>query len=106
MYTRRFRAVHGSIDIPPRYNVAPGCEVFVCRESAPARRELAMPHRGLMPSRARDPEVGYRTINGCGNRCRETGLSQRIAPERVERYPVGFDVNSPKNDAPALMRRC
>jgi putative SOS response-associated peptidase YedK len=207
-YMRLFRAVHGIVDTGPRYNVAPGADVLVCREPTPGGRELAMLHWGLIPSWARDPKAGYRMINARAETVAEKpafrsalrrrrclvaadgfyewqeakprkqphfirlkdgapfafaglwehwvaedrviesctiivtrangliapihdrmpvilapedyalwldpsvkepaavlGLLQPFAPERMEAYPVEPEVNSPKNDGPALIRR-
>lgn len=57
-----------SLDAPPelavRWNVAPTQQVPIVRVSASGgRRELAMVRWGLIPSWAKDPEIGNRMIN-------------------------------------------
>jgi putative SOS response-associated peptidase YedK len=51
-------------DLEPRYNIAPTQNVAAVRVSpASEKRELAMLHWGLIPFWAKDPKVGYSTIN-------------------------------------------
>jgi putative SOS response-associated peptidase YedK len=49
--------------LQPRYNIAPSQDVAVVRRSEAGGRELVLMRWGLIPSFARDPAVGYRTIN-------------------------------------------
>lgn len=50
--------------LSPRYNIAPAQAVAVVRASPQAgRRELALLHWGLIPSWAKDPSIGHKTIN-------------------------------------------
>ena len=49
-------------NLRPRYNVAPGQEVAAVRAEGGERR-LAMLRWGLIPAWAKDPKIGYRTIN-------------------------------------------
>ena len=51
-----------TFDLPPRYNVAPTQNVPVVRLQD-GERELAMLRWGLIPSWAKDPEIGNRMIN-------------------------------------------
>jgi putative SOS response-associated peptidase YedK len=52
------------ITLAPRYNVAPSQDVPVVRLSEPDRkRRLEALHWGLVPHWAKDPKIGYRTIN-------------------------------------------
>jgi putative SOS response-associated peptidase YedK len=53
-------------DLPglvPRYNVAPTQITPIVRRSATGGRELALARWGLIPSWAKDPKIGYSTIN-------------------------------------------
>jgi putative SOS response-associated peptidase YedK len=47
----------------PRYNIAPGSQVLVCRADSTGARSFAMLHWGLIPSWSKDRKIGYRTIN-------------------------------------------
>jgi putative SOS response-associated peptidase YedK len=55
--------------LPPHYNIAPGQRVAIVRtaqDSAAggnAKRELAFVQWGLIPSWAKDPDIGHRLIN-------------------------------------------
>ncbi len=49
-------------NLRPRYNVAPGQEVAAVRAEGGERR-LAVLRWGLIPAWAKDPKIGYRTIN-------------------------------------------
>ena len=53
----------GRIDAEAAYNVAPSQDVLVARNGAAGERELALLRWGLIPSWAKDPKIGYRTIN-------------------------------------------
>jgi putative SOS response-associated peptidase YedK len=53
-----------SLDFAPRYNIAPMQEAPVVRERN-GQRELAMLKWGLIPFRAKDAKIAYRTINAC-----------------------------------------
>jgi putative SOS response-associated peptidase YedK len=53
-------------DLPglvPRYNVAPTQVTPIVRRSATGGRELALARWGLIPAWAKDPKIGYSTIN-------------------------------------------
>ena len=51
-------------DLRPRYNIAPTQSVAAIRTSLKdAHRELSMLHWGLIPFWAKDPKVGYSTVN-------------------------------------------
>lgn len=60
-WVERF-GVQATLDLSPRFNVAPGQEIPVIRESVQSR-ELTMLRWGLIPSWAKDPDTGYRMIN-------------------------------------------
>ena len=70
-FTQRFswREVHdwmsfitAPINLAPRYNVAPGQQVAVVRTEE-GGRSLSMMRWGLIPSWAKEPNIGYRLIN-------------------------------------------
>jgi len=71
MITSAREAMKRVFDVPtlfelaPRYNVAPTQEVPVVRLQE-GERELAMLRWGLIPSWAKDPEIGNRMINARG----------------------------------------
>ncbi len=51
-------------DVKPRYNIAPSQSVAAVRLAADSEdRELRMLKWGLIPFWAKDPKIGYRTIN-------------------------------------------
>ena len=52
----------GSIDLQPRYNIAPTQDIAAIREGE-AGRELTLLRWGLVPFWAKDPSIGYRMIN-------------------------------------------
>lgn len=51
------------IDLPPRYNVAPSQTVAAVVEFPNAPRQLHLLQWGLIPAWAKDPSIGYKTIN-------------------------------------------
>ncbi len=51
------------IDIPPHYNVAPSQTVAAVVRLPDADRQLQLLQWGLIPSWAKDPTIGYKTIN-------------------------------------------
>ncbi len=53
----------GTAHLPPRWNIAPGSVVGAVRTTAPGQRELARLQWGLVPSWARDREIGSRLVN-------------------------------------------
>jgi len=53
----------GSLDMKPRYNIAPTQDVATIREDAEQGRELAALRWGLVPFWAKDPSIGNRMIN-------------------------------------------
>ncbi|MCY4606991.1 MAG: SOS response-associated peptidase [bacterium] len=70
-FTQRFswRELHELLDLvgpavnlAPRYNVAPGQQVATVRSEDDGQR-LAMMRWGLIPSWAKEPNIGYRLIN-------------------------------------------
>lgn len=66
--TERYIADHFNLDSEPqwspRYNIAPGQPVPAVRQNAKhPRREWALMRWGLIPYWAKDPSIGFRTIN-------------------------------------------
>ncbi len=60
-----FGAVSDEYEWSPRYNVAPSQPVLTIRQDAhEPTRKLSMMRWGLVPSWAKDPTIGYKTING------------------------------------------
>jgi putative SOS response-associated peptidase YedK len=57
-----FFALTNSLDLKPRYNIAPSQEVPAVRQSG-GGRELALLRWGLIPHWAKDEKIGYRMIN-------------------------------------------
>jgi putative SOS response-associated peptidase YedK len=55
--------VSGSVDVEPRYNIAPTQYVAAVRNDADEQRELVMLRWGLVPFWAKDPSIGNRMIN-------------------------------------------
>lgn len=55
---------YGEAEVPPRYNIAPTQPVVVIRQDArePVRK-LSTVHWGLIPSWAKDPSIGFKTVN-------------------------------------------
>jgi putative SOS response-associated peptidase YedK len=59
-----FGTVSGGDDWDPRYNIAPSQPVVTIRQDAREPiRKLSMMRWGLVPSWAKDPSIGYKTIN-------------------------------------------
>ncbi|MGA2344991.1 MAG: SOS response-associated peptidase [Candidatus Sulfotelmatobacter sp.] len=59
----RFDA-YGEYDDAPRYNIAPSQPVLAIRQEPSSRhRSFSTMRRGLIPSWAKDPTIGFRTIN-------------------------------------------
>lgn len=58
----RFRALSVRLDIPPRYNAAPGQLLPVVVRKG-AQNSLELMKWGLIPSWSKDPGAGYKTIN-------------------------------------------
>jgi putative SOS response-associated peptidase YedK len=54
--------LHGELQLPLRYNIAPTQQVAVVRQTG-SGRELSTMRWGLVPSWADDPKIGYRMIN-------------------------------------------
>jgi len=52
-----------SIEVQPRYNIAPTQYIAAIREDADKERELVMLRWGLVPFWAKDPSIGNRMIN-------------------------------------------
>ena len=55
--------VAGSLDVEPRYNIAPTQYVAAIRNAQQGERELVMLRWGLVPFWAKDPSIGNRMIN-------------------------------------------
>ncbi len=55
--------VSASIDIEPRYNIAPTQFIAAIRDNEDKQRELVMLRWGLVPFWAKDPSIGHRMIN-------------------------------------------
>jgi putative SOS response-associated peptidase YedK len=53
----------GSLDIGPRYNIAPTQDIAAVREAETEGRELVALRWGLVPFWAKDPAIGNRMIN-------------------------------------------
>jgi len=54
---------HGSVDLKPRYNIAPTQFIAAIRNDEAGDRELAVFRWGLVPFWAKDPTIGNRMIN-------------------------------------------
>ncbi len=52
-----------SVEVEPRYNIAPTQYIAVVRDSEKEAREVAMLRWGLVPFWAKDPSIGNRMIN-------------------------------------------
>jgi putative SOS response-associated peptidase YedK len=55
--------VEGTVDVQPRYNIAPTQYVAAIRNGADEQRELVRLRWGLVPFWAKDPSIGNRMIN-------------------------------------------
>ncbi len=55
--------VEGSVDVKPRYNIAPTQDIVAIRNAEGEGRELVMLRWGLVPFWAKDPSIGNRMIN-------------------------------------------
>jgi len=55
--------VDASLDIKPRYNIAPTQDIAAIRNDKDGERELVMLRWGLVPFWAKDPSIGNRMIN-------------------------------------------
>ena len=55
--------VEASIDLEPRYNIAPTQDIAAIRNAENDARELVMLRWGLVPFWAKDPSIGNRMIN-------------------------------------------
>ena len=55
--------VTASIEVQPRYNIAPTQYIAAIRDDSNKQRELVMLRWGLVPSWAKDPSIGNRMIN-------------------------------------------
>jgi len=52
-----------SVDVQPRYNIAPTQYIAAIRDDSNNEREMVMLRWGLVPSWAKDPSIGNRMIN-------------------------------------------
>jgi putative SOS response-associated peptidase YedK len=75
----RFQVEQTSLDLAPRYNVAPGQELPVVTKHGPNQLEIM--RWGLVPSWAKDTKVGYSMINA-----RAEGIQDKPAFRRPLRY--------------------
>ncbi|MCP4310202.1 MAG: SOS response-associated peptidase [Bacteroidetes bacterium] len=57
-----FFEVENSLEIEPRYNIAPSQNIPVIRQKGEIR-EISLLHWGLIPHWAKDKKIGYRMIN-------------------------------------------
>ncbi len=55
--------VEGSVDVKPRYNIAPTQDIVAIRNAEGGGRELVTLRWGLVPFWAKDPSIGNRMIN-------------------------------------------
>lgn len=55
--------VSSSLEVPPRYNIAPTQDIPAIRYDRDRQRELVMLRWGLVPFWAKDPSIGNRMIN-------------------------------------------
>ncbi|MDJ0710242.1 MAG: SOS response-associated peptidase [Woeseiaceae bacterium] len=55
--------VEGSVDLKPRYNIAPTQDIAAIRNAEDDGRELVLLRWGLVPFWAKDPSIGNRMIN-------------------------------------------
>ena len=55
--------VSGSIEVEPRYNIAPTQDVAAIRNDDEQQREIVLLRWGLVPFWAKDPAIGNRMIN-------------------------------------------
>ena len=62
-YERLLRARAPGMELPPRFNIAPGAALLACRTGADGARELAYLHWGLVPHWAQERDAGYSMIN-------------------------------------------
>ena len=57
-----FFTLDNSLEMPPRYNIAPSQDIPVVRQSGEGR-DLSLLRWGLIPHWAKDHKIGYRMIN-------------------------------------------
>ncbi|MBV5339762.1 MAG: SOS response-associated peptidase, partial [Deltaproteobacteria bacterium] len=50
-------------ELDPRYNIAPSQPVMIVRQDVSGHRELVSANWGLIPSWAKDPNIGHSLIN-------------------------------------------
>ena len=115
-----FGLSHPLPELEPSYNVAPGQGVAAVLDEGD-RRRLEVPKWGLVPSWAKDPAVGSRTINARSETAAGKPSFKRAMKERrclivadgfyewkktgaaMQIYPVSRAVNSPSNDGPVCI---
>lgn len=54
------------VDFGPRYNIPPGTDIPVIRQSPEGKRVLHLLHWGLVPHWAKDPSIGAKLNNARG----------------------------------------
>jgi putative SOS response-associated peptidase YedK len=76
---------------PPRYNVAPSQPILIIRETPTNQREAALVRWGLVPSWAKDIDIGYRMINARSETAATNGAFKHALKRRRCLVPVsGF----------------
>jgi len=60
---RDFRVNKASIEIAPSYNVAPSQDILAIHVDHKGKKQLVTCRWGFIPSWAKDPSIGYKTIN-------------------------------------------
>jgi putative SOS response-associated peptidase YedK len=60
---REFRLNKTSLEMAPSYNIAPSQDILVIRIDHEGIKQLAACRWGFIPSWAKDPSVGFKTIN-------------------------------------------
>jgi putative SOS response-associated peptidase YedK len=81
---------YGEIEVSPRYNIAPTQPVVTIRQDAREPiRKLSIMRWGLIPSWAKDPGIGYKTINARAETVATTASFRE--PFRSQRCLVSAD---------------
>jgi SOS response associated peptidase (SRAP) len=94
----RITANQTSLNLPPRYNIAPAQDVPVVRcAREDGGRELVLMRWGLVPFWAKDVAVGYKTINA---------RAETIAEKPAFRTPSGSAAASSSPTASTNGLRC
>lgn len=85
----QFRALC-RVELGPRYNIAPSQPVAIVRDMPPGR-EVALVRWGLVPSWAKDIDIGYRMINARSETAATNGAFRHALKRRRCLVPVsGF----------------